>query len=130
MTTAADVLAAVEQLAPTIAGRAAEIEEARRLPADLLDELSGRRLPADWPRRATAASAPTSRRDLRVFEALARADASVAWTVMIGGSAWLDLAGLPQSDVRRALRRRTRRHRRRRVQPDRLDRTRSTTGTG
>ena len=42
-------------------------------------------------RRRPAATA------LRVFEALARADASVAWTVMIGGSAWIDLAGLPRA---------------------------------
>ena len=37
--TAADVLAAVQALAPSISRRAAEIEAARRLPADLLDEL-------------------------------------------------------------------------------------------
>ena len=34
---------------------------------------------------------------LRVFEALARADASVGWTVAIGASAWCDLAGLPRA---------------------------------
>jgi alkylation response protein AidB-like acyl-CoA dehydrogenase len=33
---------------------------------------------------------------LRVFEALARADGSVAWTVMIGGGSWIDFAGLPR----------------------------------
>ncbi len=33
---------------------------------------------------------------MRVFEALAAADASVAWTVMIGGGAWCDLVGLPR----------------------------------
>ena len=31
---------------------------------------------------------------LQIFEALARADASVGWTVMIGSSNWCDLAGL------------------------------------
>ena len=41
--TAGDVLAAVQALAPTISARAAEIEAARRLPADLLDELKRRR---------------------------------------------------------------------------------------
>ena len=34
---------------------------------------------------------------LQVYEALARADASLAWTVMIGGGAWCDLAGLPRA---------------------------------
>lgn len=37
--TAADVLDATRELAPTIAVRAAEIETARRLPPDLLDDL-------------------------------------------------------------------------------------------
>ena len=37
--TAGDVLEAVQALAPSISARAAEIEAARRLPADLLDEL-------------------------------------------------------------------------------------------
>ena len=37
--TARDVLDAVHDLAPSIADRAAEIERARRLPADLLDDL-------------------------------------------------------------------------------------------
>ena len=59
-----------------------------------------------------------------MFEALAAADASTGWTVMIGAG----LMGRPRraapSDVRRALRRRTRRHRRRRHQPERLDRGR------
>ena len=37
--TVGDVLGAVRQLAPTLADRAPEIEAARRMPADLLDEL-------------------------------------------------------------------------------------------
>ena len=32
-----------------------------------------------------------------MFEALARADASVGWTVMIGGTSWIDLVGLPRA---------------------------------
>ena len=40
-TTAQDVLDATRELAPTIAGRAAEIEAGRRVPRDLLDELIG-----------------------------------------------------------------------------------------
>ena len=59
--TAADVLAAVQALAPSISARAAEIEAARRLPADLLDELKdGRRVPADPAAPATEAWVPSS----------------------------------------------------------------------
>ena len=96
VTTAADVLAAIEQLAPTIAGRASEIEEARRLPADLLDELKTAgafRLTRPDSHGGVGADLPSA---MRVFEALARADASVGWTVMIGGASWPDLAGLPR----------------------------------
>jgi alkylation response protein AidB-like acyl-CoA dehydrogenase len=34
---------------------------------------------------------------MRVYEALSRADASVAWTVAIGAGCWLDVVGLPRS---------------------------------
>ena len=34
---------------------------------------------------------------MRVYEELSRADASVGWTVMIGSSAWCDLARLPRA---------------------------------
>jgi alkylation response protein AidB-like acyl-CoA dehydrogenase len=97
VTTAADVLAAIEELAPTIAGRASEIEEARRLPADLLDELKrvgAFRLTGPASHGGLEADLPAA---LRIFEALAKADASVAWTVMLGGSGWRDLAGLPRA---------------------------------
>ena len=34
---------------------------------------------------------------MRIIESLARADASVAWTVMIGAAPWIDMAGLPRA---------------------------------
>ena len=34
---------------------------------------------------------------LDVYEALARADASAGWTVLIGSGSWVDLAGLPRA---------------------------------
>ena len=97
VTTAADVLAAVEQLAPAIAARANEIEAARRLPADLLEDLKVAgtfRLTGPASHGGLEADLPAA---LRIFEALAKADASVAWTVMLGGSGWRDLAGLPRA---------------------------------
>jgi indole-3-acetate monooxygenase len=34
---------------------------------------------------------------MRIIESLARVDASVAWTVMIGSATWIDMAGLPRA---------------------------------
>ena len=96
-TTTGAVLDAARGLAPTITARAAEIEAARRLPRDLLDELINAgcfRLLR--PRSHHGLGADVSGA-MRVFEALARADASVAWTVMIGGGSWIDLAALPRT---------------------------------
>jgi indole-3-acetate monooxygenase len=95
--TTAVVLEAVRRLQPTIAGRAAEIEAARRLPLDLLDELvAAGCFRVVLPRTHGGLGAdPVGA--MRVFEALARADASVGWTVMIGAGSWLDLAALPRA---------------------------------
>ena len=84
-------------MAGVIAARAAEIEAARRLPRDLLDELVHAgciRLLRPRSHGGLGADVPAA---MRVFESLARADASTAWTVMIGGAAWIDMAGLPRA---------------------------------
>jgi len=97
-----DVLAAVRAMAPTVADRAAEAEAARRLPADLLDGLRD----AGCFRMSMPESHGGLGADLAaisaVLEALARADAATAWTVMIGGNAWIDLAGLPRTTFDKA----------------------------
>jgi indole-3-acetate monooxygenase len=93
---AADVLRAVEDLAPTIAERAPQIEAARRVPPDLLDELVRAgcfELLLPRSHGGLGADLPAA---MRVLETLAAADASVAWTVGIGAGAWLDLVGLPR----------------------------------
>jgi alkylation response protein AidB-like acyl-CoA dehydrogenase len=95
--TAQGVLDSARHLGPTITERAIEIEAARRIPRDLLDELVrtgcfALLLPASHGGLGTDLSAA-----LRVFETLARADASVGWSVMIGASAWVDLVGLPRA---------------------------------
>ncbi len=95
--TAQGVLRAVQDLTPTIAARAAEIEAARRVPADLLGELIGTgcfRMLLPPSHGGAAADLPTA---MRVLETLAAADASVAWTVGIGAGAFLDLVGLPRA---------------------------------
>lgn len=96
-TTPRGVLDAVRELAPTVADRAAEVEAARRVPRDLLDELIRAgcfRLLMPTSHGGLGADLGTS---VRTLESLARADASVAWTVMIGSSSWCDLAALPRA---------------------------------
>lgn len=94
-TTAREVLVAVDRLAPSLAARAEEIEAGRRVPPDLIGELAAARVfrllrpPTHGGLGADLADA------MRVYEALARADASVGWTAMIGSGSWVDLAALP-----------------------------------
>ena len=95
--TAQATLDAVGALAPRISSRAAEIEAARRLPRDLLDELTAAgcfRILLPASHGGLGADLPTA---MTMLEALSRADASVGWTVGIGSSSWIDLAGLPRA---------------------------------
>jgi indole-3-acetate monooxygenase len=94
-TSAPEVLAAVDDLADHIADRAAEIESARRLPDDLVDALTRTgafRMLVPPSHGGIGADLVTA---LDMCELLARSDASVAWTTMIGAGVWLDLVGLP-----------------------------------
>ena len=97
ITTPRGVLDAARRLAPSLAARAGEIEAGRRVPRDLLGELIAARVfrvlrPATHG--GVGADLPGA---MRVYEALARADASVGWTVMIGSGSWCDLASLPRA---------------------------------
>ena len=94
--TVASVLARATALGPTISDRADEIERARRVPADLIDILVADgffRVQRPVSCGGLGAALPET---LAVVEALAAADASTAWTVMIGGMSWVDLLGLPR----------------------------------
>ena len=67
------------------------------MPRDLLDDLVAAgcfRLLLPRSHGGVGADLPAA---MRVIETLARADASVGWTVMIGATSWCDLAGLPRS---------------------------------
>ena len=92
-----DVADRVEGLLPAIATRADEIEAARRIPLDLVQEL----VTAGCFRALMPASHGGLDAGLidamAVLEQLAGADASVAWTVMIGAGAWMDMASLPRA---------------------------------
>jgi alkylation response protein AidB-like acyl-CoA dehydrogenase len=93
---AAQVVAAAEQLAPTIAARAPEVEAARRIPPDLLHQLIAAgcfRIIVPRSHGGLEADLATA---MRLNETLARADGSVGWTVMIGAGAWGDLSALPR----------------------------------
>ena len=90
------VLRAARLMAPSILDRAGEIEAARRVPTDLLEDLRAAgcfRLMRPATHGGLEAGLPEV---MRVFESLARADASVAWTVMIGAGSWIDLTHLPR----------------------------------
>ena len=87
----------MKALTPSIAVRAEEIERARRLPPDLVDEL----LAAGCFRMLVPRSHGGAELDLldqlQVLEELARADASVAWNVMIGSEGPVVFRMLPRA---------------------------------
>ena len=78
---------AVRELAPTIAARAEEIEQARRLPVDLVAALRDAgcfRMAVPRSHGGDGASLPEY---MRLVRELSRVDGSVGWTMMIGSSA-------------------------------------------
>lgn len=94
---AQSVLAAVHGMASEISARADEVEAARRLPLDLVDEMSAVgcfRLVVPHSHRGIGATLPDA---LQVFESLSMADGSVGWCVALGVTAWCDLVGLPRA---------------------------------
>jgi indole-3-acetate monooxygenase len=88
------ILEAVAGLAPAIAARAGEIEAARRLPPDLLADLTAAGCFTMLLPPSHGGAGVDLATSMRVYEELGRADASVAWTVGIGAGCWLDLVGL------------------------------------
>lgn len=92
---AVTILDSVRDLLPAIAARGDEIEQGRRLPLDLVAKLRDagcfRTL---VPRRFGGAELELADH-MAVVRELARADGSVAWTVMIGSSAPAILGKLP-----------------------------------
>jgi alkylation response protein AidB-like acyl-CoA dehydrogenase len=92
----APILDAVRELAPTIAARADEIEAARRLPPDLVTDLTAAGCFGMLRPSSHGGAGVDLATSMRVYEDLSRADASVGWTVAIGAGCWLDLVGLPR----------------------------------
>ncbi|WNM37265.1 acyl-CoA dehydrogenase family protein [Micromonospora halotolerans] len=79
-----DLLTAVRELTPELTARAAEIERERELPADLLDRLRAAGCFRMFVPRGHGGHEVDLRTGMAVLEALARADGSTGWTVMIG----------------------------------------------
>jgi alkylation response protein AidB-like acyl-CoA dehydrogenase len=94
---AAVVLADARRIAAGLGDRAREIEAARRVPPDLLQELiTAGCFRILLPATHGGAGAPFPEA-LELYETLAAGDASTGWTVMIGATGWCELAGLPRA---------------------------------
>jgi indole-3-acetate monooxygenase len=95
--TVQETVGAARALTDTIGKRAAEIERARRVPRDLLEDLVATGCFSVLVPISHGGLGADLASAMRVFETLARADASVGWTVMIGAASWCDLVGLPRA---------------------------------
>src|SRR5687768_11597646 len=81
---ATKLIEAVHALAPAISARAEDIEEARRIPDDLLAQLRATGVFRMFVPRSHGGLELDLRSGLEVLEILARADGAVGWTAMIG----------------------------------------------
>lgn len=88
---------AVAELAPRIAARAEEIEGARRLPADLAAELAAAGLFRMIVPRSLGGLEMPPAEVVATIEAVAAADASVGWCLMIAATTGLTSAYLPRA---------------------------------
>ena len=88
-------LDAVRALVPDITARVEEIEQARTLPRDLVDDLVAAGCFRALVPRSHGGDELAWADALAVIEELARADGSVGWTVMIGAAAPALLGHLP-----------------------------------
>jgi alkylation response protein AidB-like acyl-CoA dehydrogenase len=84
--TAAELLAGAKALAPLLRERSAEIEQARRLPEDVVDMLRDAGVFRMCVGRELGGLELTSMEQTEVVEALAYGDASAAWCGMIGAN--------------------------------------------
>jgi indole-3-acetate monooxygenase len=88
----ADPFAAIQPLLPELAARAAEMDEARRLPADLAQKLAAAGVFRMVTPRRYGGLESTPRDIVEVTEALATANASAGWCAMIGATTALNAA--------------------------------------
>ena len=91
------VFDAVRSLAPKIAPRGAEIEKARRLPLDLVRDLTAAGCFRMLVPRSHGGGGLDLASAMSVAEELSRADASVGWTTMNLAGGWINLGTLPRA---------------------------------
>jgi indole-3-acetate monooxygenase len=87
----------VRELAPTISRRSAEIENARRLPLDLVSDLVAAGCFRMLAPAAYGGDELTRRQACEVLEELSCADGSTGWTTMIGSESPLLFSLLPKT---------------------------------
>jgi alkylation response protein AidB-like acyl-CoA dehydrogenase len=96
MSQAEQTIQAVRDLAPTIRARSAEIEAARRIPLDLLNDLTAAGCFRMLVPKSHGGDELDLLRSIDILETLATADGSTGWTVMIGCEAPLLACLLPR----------------------------------
>lgn len=91
-----DTLGKVREMAPAISKRSDEIEQARRLPSDLVADLAAAGCFRMLVPRRYGGSEMSLRDAIEVVEEVSRADGSAGWTVMIGASTPVVFGNLPE----------------------------------
>ena len=94
------MLASIRELAPRVAARSEEIETARRLPADLAQELAQAGLFRMIVPEAYGGLEMHPALVIEALETLARADGSTGWCVMIGAATAMCSGWLPETQAR------------------------------
>jgi len=95
-----DLLTGAEALAPELTARSAEIETARRVPADLSRKMARAGFYRMFVPEFLGGLEVSPATGVRVFERLARADASCAWVAFIGATSGTVLVRLPEASAR------------------------------
>ena len=98
------LLADIEELAPALAARAAEMEAERRIPHDVMEVLKSIGAFRLFAPRSHGGLELDLTTGLRIITALARIDGSVGWTAMIGNGGHLFAALLPRETCDRVYR--------------------------
>ncbi|MGI5350697.1 acyl-CoA dehydrogenase family protein [Streptomyces sp. CA-250714] len=98
--TAADILAAAWAIAPRLRARSAQIEEGRRLPADIVELVRGTGAFRMGFTEEFGGPALTSAQQTQVLEAISYGDTSAGWCAMVGMDSGLFANYLPAPAVR------------------------------
>ena len=96
----ADLIGAAQRLAPEFAKRASEIEHARRVPVDVSQQMAEAGFYRMFVPQAYGGFETPPADASRVFETLARTDASCGWVAFIGATSGSVLARVPADAAR------------------------------